>query len=140
MTDEVEDELARLEWEWMGAVQRQDLAACEPIVAHDFTMALGDLSGPGSIDRERWFANAQHWVLESFSFDALQVHAYGDVAVVQSRYTQRGTVFGRELNATWPLTDIWVRRDGRWQVTVRYTYRPGVRATASDQPAADQDR
>ena len=135
MTDKVNDELAlaRLEHEWMEAVRRQDLAACEPIVAQDFRMWPGDLSNLEGTSREQWFANARHWLPESFSVDLLQVHVYGDVAVVQSRWTQRATVQGRELNGTWPLTDIWVRRDGRWQVTVRYTYRPDILAQTTAQ-------
>ena len=138
MTDEVRDELARLERAWMDAVIRQDLAACESIIAHDFTMAPGDLTLP-PISREQWFENSQHWVLESLTFDELRVHVYGDVAVVQSRITQRATVRGRDLSGTWPLTDIWVRREGCWQVTVRYTYRPGMRPLAPEGTTVGQD-
>ena len=40
--------------------------------------------------------------------------------MVVSRYRQTGRLEGRDLSHRMHVTDIWVRRDGRWQIVRRH--------------------
>lgn len=40
---------------------------------------------------------------------------------MRSRYEQQATVFGEDRSGAMLVTDVWVKRDGRWQVVARHT-------------------
>lgn len=48
----------------------------------------------------------------------MQVRVYGDTAVVIGRNTEKGTLKGKPYTYTYRWTDVFVRRDGRWQAVV----------------------
>lgn len=53
--------------------------------------------------------------IESLTSEVMSVHAYGEFAVVTGRTT--ATASGpKPLTVTLRFTDVFVRRDGRWQV------------------------
>jgi hypothetical protein len=41
--------------------------------------------------------------------------------MVRARYRQQATVAGQDRSGAFLLTDVWVRRDGRWQVVTRHS-------------------
>lgn len=123
MTD-IRDELIGLQNEWMDAWRRRDEARLREILGDEFTLT--------SARTDRLMAKPE-WlelvlsgrvVNESFEYSDLLVHVYGDVAVVKSRLRQQASVDGRPWNETFMLTDVWVRRDGRWQVVTRHSSSP----------------
>jgi ketosteroid isomerase-like protein len=59
--------------------------------------------------------------VESFAYADVSVRTYGDVAVMQSRWHQRARLRGDDWSGEGLLTDVWVRRDGRWQVVARHS-------------------
>jgi ketosteroid isomerase-like protein len=46
----------------------------------------------------------------------VQVHVYGDTAVMSSRDVYRAEANGQKLTNSFRTTDVWLRRDGRWQL------------------------
>jgi ketosteroid isomerase-like protein len=61
--------------------------------------------------------------LDFFDYDQIAVRLYGDVAVVQSRSHQSGTLAdtGEAWSGTFPYTDVWVRdQEAGWQIAVRH--------------------
>lgn len=65
---------------------------------------------------------------ESFRYDDFRVDVFRDAAVVRSRMSQQATVDGEPWNDTFMLTDVWIRRDGRWQVVARHASTPPARS------------
>lgn len=66
---------------------------------------------------------AGRYQLEAFDYDEIAVQRYGDVAVVQCRSQQSGTLndTGEPWSATFRYTDVWVRDDAAgWQIAVRH--------------------
>jgi ketosteroid isomerase-like protein len=61
---------------------------------------------------------------EPLRFELLSARVIGDVAIVQGRVHQRGSVQGHRLPDLILGTDIWVRADGRWQVLARHASTP----------------
>ena len=53
--------------------------------------------------------------LESSSVDDMTVHVYGNVAVVNGNYTQKGSYKGKDISGGGRFTDVFVKRQGRWE-------------------------
>jgi uncharacterized protein (TIGR02246 family) len=112
-------EIARLEEEWMQAWVRKDLGTCERLLADDFllTSARGVL-----MPKADWIANAT-WTFhcERFQWEDIRVRLLGeDVAVVHGRSVQNASVGGQDWSGVFLTTDVWAKRDGRWQVVARH--------------------
>ena len=111
----VEQEIRRLEREWFESYVRGDRAAFDLIVADDVVMTYGN----GKVgNKSEAIAEIKGPADASYSLtsDDVQVRVYGDTAIVTGRVTEKGTFNGRSLNSQSRYTDIWVRRNGRWQV------------------------
>jgi ketosteroid isomerase-like protein len=113
---EPEQALTAREQQWMEAVQRKDLAAPDQILGEDYVYTA---SGQGRWSRQRWLETVAVYDVDRFAFLDVDVRPYGDVAVVLSRYEQEASVAGARRSGEFLLTDVWVRRDGRWQVVAR---------------------
>ena len=57
--------------------------------------------------------------VHSYELSSAVVHDYGDAAVVLADLELGATVRGEARSGDFALTDVWVRRDGRWQVVAR---------------------
>lgn len=117
MLGTVEHELVDLSQEWMRAVQEHDRERLDGILAREFSVvgAIGDLG------REEWLERvAGPYAIEDFTYEEIDVEVYGDTAVLTSRYRQTARLDGRDLSGSYLVTDVWVRRDGRWQVVRRH--------------------
>ena len=53
--------------------------------------------------------------IESGSVDELTIRAYGNTAIVTGRSVLAGTYKGNRASVTQRFTDVFVKRDGRWQ-------------------------
>jgi len=52
----------------------------------------------------------------TFELQDVQVHVYGDTAVMSSRGIYRAEANGQKITNSFRTTDVWLRRDGRWQL------------------------
>jgi ketosteroid isomerase-like protein len=112
--------LSQLEHEWLAAVKERDVERLERILGEEFTLTTGR---PGHEVRSRaeYLEIAQdRYSIDSFEFEELEVQPYGHVAVVRSRYRQTGSMDGEDRSQAFLMTDVFVRRGGRWQVVTRH--------------------
>lgn len=107
--------------EWMDAVARKDRAALEKLLAPEFKLvSVGD---PGDgVPRSEWVANALRMDWQNRGYNGMRVDLYGDVAVVASDYSFRVDPgeWRPAISAAAPVVDVWVRRNGLWQVQRRH--------------------
>lgn len=126
-----EQELRRLEDEWLGSYQRGDKAAFEPIVSDDFT-GTDESAKVRNKERERELIQAPpSSVSTSLTNQDVQVRIYGDTAVVIGRIVakiQPGGQAGITFQSR--FTDTFLRRQGRWQVVARHYSRLPPERTA----------
>jgi len=62
----------------------------------------------------------------SFELDVVEIRELGDVAIVASRGTWAASRGERDLTGVYAMTDVYVRRDGKWLATWRVSTRlPG---------------
>jgi Domain of unknown function (DUF4440) len=57
--------------------------------------------------------------VHSYEFRDFEVRTYYDAAVILANLELRATVRGEDRSGSFALTDVWVRREGGWQVVAR---------------------
>mgnify|MGYP000194448575 CR=1 FL=1 len=113
----VAHELVELSHELVDAVVRHDLERLEELLAAEFTLD----GAAGALDREEFLeAAAGPYRIEEFAYDELDLEVYGNTAVCVSRYRQVARLDGRDVSGDLHVTDVWVRREGRWQIVRRH--------------------
>jgi ketosteroid isomerase-like protein len=113
-------DLEALSVRFMEAVRDRELEWLEEHLGAAFTLTTARAGAPAR-GRDEWLAiTAERYVIEKFAFDEIEVLGYGTVGVVRSRYRQRGTMDGADRTQTFLMTDVWVERDGRWQLVTRH--------------------
>jgi len=110
-------ELIALSNELVAAVHEHDRGRLEQLLAHEFTLN----GAAGELDREAFLdAASGPYEIDDWAYEEIDPELYGDTAVVVSRYRQTARLDGRDLSRRMHVTDIWVRRDGRWQIVRRH--------------------
>lgn len=126
MSPDPEEELRALERAWMEAWIAKDRAACERMLADDFVLT----SGRGVLmTKSEWLDAIGIFVGESFEWEDVRVRPFGDVAIVHCRTRQRASVAGQDWSGRFLITDVWIRRNDRWQVASRHGTGPLPDAT-----------
>ena len=119
--DEDRAELARLQEDWMRAVQERDMDALERIVGAGFRFMAIHL-GPEPMTRALWMAAAREgYTIVSFAYESMDIDVFDGTAVVHSRYSQVASLNYTNLSNAFRLTDVWNRQDGRWRVVARHS-------------------
>jgi ketosteroid isomerase-like protein len=111
-----EQALIKLENEWSQASIKRDGAALQRFYADEYlsTNAEGVVSDKAT---ELKNLTTGVFLLTAYKFEDMKVHVYGDTAVVTGRNTIKGRWedLGRDVSGPYRFTDVFVRRDGRWQ-------------------------
>jgi ketosteroid isomerase-like protein len=129
------EEITEMEMQWASAIQGQDAAAMQAILADDCVLVTGIQRQPLKVvAREPLLATLPGYRVESFSIDDIRVTRYGDLAVAVVLYTQKATAQGQDRSAQFLLTDIWVKTPAGWRVAERHSSRPEL-PPAAELPA-----
>ncbi len=121
-TGEAEEELLKLEKAFAEAIVKNDLEGIGQLVADDWIIIDPD---GGIVDRTRFFEVIKsgaltHDMMESEDF---RVRIYGDSAVVTGITRTKGKFMGQEFSTQERATDVFVKRDGRWQCVLSHLTR-----------------
>ena len=122
------DELIAREQQWSRALIAKDEAELEKILGAEYTLTTAN----GVTPRAKWLDTLLHHMQpKELELREPQVQFYGDVALV------RGTFFwyvlldkpdprtgSAELKSSFLISDLWVKRDGRWQIVARHSTIP----------------
>jgi hypothetical protein len=112
-------ELEQLSKEWMDAMLRHDKPKLEELLASEYVLRNWDGSAPET-PRAAWLDNLfKHLKIDRWEQSAISARVYGDVGVVTSLYSWAGTFHGKPFDSKGFLTDVWLRRNQRWQVVSR---------------------
>ena len=117
---QTERKLTQLEHQWLDAVKERDLEQLERLLGEEFTLTTGRPGNEVRSRQEYLEIARDRYAIESFEFERLGVLPYGPVAVVRSRYRQTGSMDGADRSQAFLMTDVWVRRGGRWQAVTRH--------------------
>ena len=115
-----EEELVALEHEWTQAIVENDMEKLERIVGQEYTLAANNFPGGRTrLGRQEWMVTVPVYEVHSYEFANVVVHDYEDSAVVLAELGLRATVRGEDRSGGFTVTDVWVKRNGRWQVVAR---------------------
>ena len=103
---------------WTEVIQRRDVAAADRILGAEYVL-MGN--GIGAVPRATWLETLPSYVVASCEFMDIKVDTYGETAVFRAHYKQSATFFGKDRSGEMLVTDVWVKREGRWQVVARHT-------------------
>jgi ketosteroid isomerase-like protein len=115
-----ERELIHLSQEWMdAALHRKDEKRLRELMAPEYSLQIWDASrAPQPL--EAWLHTLKNRLEKiEFEYSGLNARVFGDVAVVYSRFWWKGTLDGKPFTDSGFLADVWVKRNGRWQVVAR---------------------
>jgi hypothetical protein len=117
MTVAVAHELVELANDLARAVSEHDVERLEELLASEFTLQ----GAAGQLDREAFLvAAAGPYEIDEFTYEQIDPEIYGNTAVLVSRYSQVARFEGRDLTHRMHVTDIWTRREARWQIVRRH--------------------
>lgn len=113
----VEQELKRLENEWLNSYLRGDKQTFDRIVADDFTRTDEGGKFATKAEEKELIQAPPASVNASLTNEGMQVRVYGETAVVTGRIVSK---VQDSLNFQSRFTDTFVKRKGRWQVVARH--------------------
>ena len=110
-------ELVELSHDLVRSVQEHDTGRLGELLADEFTL----LGAAGQLDRRGLLeAAASAYEIDDFAYEEIDPEIYGNTAVLVSRYRQSARLAGRDVSRQLHVTDVWVRRGGRWQIVRRH--------------------
>jgi ketosteroid isomerase-like protein len=119
--------LTALENRWVDALQKADTATLDSILADTYVDT--DEQGQRS-DKQAVLSVLKSGDLkfESVKVSDMQVHAYGNAAVVTGVGVQRGKFKGQPLTPKIVFTDTFIRQNGNWMAVA--SHRSAVQGAA----------
>lgn len=122
--DGAEQELIKIENAWNDALIKRDGAFLKQLYADEYTYT--DSTGK-VFDKKTDIADSVSgkWQIDSARHGDVKVRVYGDVAVVTGLNTLAGRYEGADISGPRRFTDVFLKRDGRWQVVASQTTKVG---------------
>ena len=105
--------LEQLERNWVEALQRNDVAFVDRVLAPEFVATYGDGSR-GDRKRELQLVEEFNQQVDKWTVDEFTVKVYGDTAVVWFTQRMTGPVQGKPTEIVTRYMDVFVNRDGTW--------------------------
>ena len=118
MNEEIQNEFQKLGDEWSQAILSNDAESIGRFMADDWVIV-----GESGITQKRDFlAMVESGVLthEMMKGSAKRVRLYGNIAIVIARGTNDGHYKGQPFSADEWITDVFEKRDGRWQCVLTH--------------------
>jgi ketosteroid isomerase-like protein len=110
-----DEELLALESQWSQFLVDANAAALEKLYAGEYLFT--DLDGQTYTRAQDIGATRSgEFKMTRFKLDGLKVHVYKDFAVVTGLNDFSATYKGQDASCKCRFTDVFVKRDGRWQV------------------------
>jgi ketosteroid isomerase-like protein len=123
-TASVQQTLMQMERDWAQAGIKNDTATVDKLVADDWVAidseGTSTTKAEGMADMKSGASKTQ-----SYEFGPMKVKVFGNAAVVTGSDTEKSTYKGKDSSGKYVWTDVWVMRDGRWQVVASQTVKLG---------------
>lgn len=109
-----EEELLALESLWGQYLVKADAAALEKLFADEY-LFTDETGKPFTKEQDIDATRSGTFKMSSFRFEDLKAHVYGDFGVVTGVNTIKASYQGEDASGKFRFTDVFVKRDGRWQ-------------------------
>jgi ketosteroid isomerase-like protein len=114
-----EQSVLSIEKELLDAVLKGDASASERYLAETYVF-----TGPDGMTETKAQSIADlksgDLKLQAASLDDAKVSVYGDTAIVTYGSTDKGTYKGKDISGKTRWTDVFVKRNGKWQLVASH--------------------
>jgi ketosteroid isomerase-like protein len=111
-----EEELKQIDHKWLNAEKRYDVAYCEKFFADSYVLVLADGQ---MLTKKQWLGvlgSADRPTLEVLSPDDIQVHLFGNVAILTDRTTIKGhDSKGNSMDGQYRVFRVVIKLNGNWR-------------------------
>ena len=118
-----EQDLLQLENEWSQADLHKDAAALDRILADDWIGIDFEGTVLTKLQALKGIASDSN-ALQSTVLRDMKVRIYGETAVITGTDTEQGEYHGKDSSGKYVWTDVFVRRNGRWQAVSSQSTKP----------------
>lgn len=115
-----EQEVRRLEREWLDAYEKNDAEAMDRIVAEGFTITFPNGSVQTKAQLMGFIRAPRKGPPPKFHTEAVESRAYGDTVILTGRVVGEYQQDGKTVREVSRYTDTYVRTGGRWQVVASH--------------------
>jgi ketosteroid isomerase-like protein len=121
----VEQTIAQLERAWVSAIVDKDVVMLDELLAPEFNG-----TGPNAVTYSKGIAIADlrsgAYVVEKMSLDEITVNVFGDTAVAFTSQEEKSRYGNQDFSGHFHFTNVWVKRNGNWQVVASHGSRFGM--------------
>ena len=110
-----EDEIKQLEQESVQAYVKDGAAAVEKYEADDVT-SIDPVGMVTDKSQDKQSFSSGDMKMQSLEESDVKVRVYGNTAVAVGISDFKGTYKGQDISGKYRFTDVWVKRDGKWQI------------------------
>jgi ketosteroid isomerase-like protein len=111
----IEQALTQIEKEWAAAYVKNDAAALDRIIADDWIEINADAKTGTKAELIDAVKSGKS-TTQTNEIGTTKVRVFGDMAIVNGTSTTKSSEQGRDTSGQYVWTDIFARRNGRWQV------------------------
>lgn len=116
-----EAELRRLKGhDWPEAYRNRDTVLLDRILADEFVVIDADGQASTKQDELAYLKQSSHVTYESFDYTIERLQVYGQMALVAGMGRSRGRTAQGAFHTTYQSTNVFVRREGRWQAVASH--------------------
>ena len=111
------EELKQIDHKWLDAEKRYDVAYCDKFFADSYVLVLADGQ---MLSKKEWLgilgSAADRPTLEVLNPDDIQVHLFGNVAILTDRTTIRGhDSKGNSMDGQYRVFRVVIKQNGSWR-------------------------
>ena|SRR5580765_2466541 len=117
--EEVEKTILKMETDWADSFVEGDMAFTERITADDYSF----INSNGETQTKAQFVemfNSKAYKITYLDLDNFKVRVFGDTAVATYGQTEKRQYEGRDNSGHYVYTDVWVNRNGGWQIVASH--------------------
>ena len=118
-SDTATQALITVEKNWVDALVKSDITALDSILA-DTYVDTDEHSYRGGQQDVFSFLKSGDLKLDSIKLSDIQVHIYGDAAVVIGNSEQAGSFLGRPVAEKIIFTDTFIKQNGKWRAVASH--------------------
>jgi ketosteroid isomerase-like protein len=105
----------------------------DALLAPEYRLVGVRSTGTSDMARDAWFAGLGRMAFSRFEPSVSSVEVFGDTALATVEGSWALEFDGRQIDESFYVTDVWVRRDGQWRIVRRHSspYQPASSSPAS---------
>ena|SRR5689334_4206540 len=117
------EEILARERQWIVALQSRNREVLNDLLDDDFTL-ISWASGGEKLTKPEYLADVDGIEILACDVRDCVTQVFDTTALIRCRLEWKAKVSERLWDATFLITDVWVRREGKWRVVARHASLP----------------